>query len=221
MIETDKQRAERLGGPCNMLSKFCLLTLFATSAPLFADTLLSGSVYFDSQKTLEEVVKLSAAKDNEGILKLINSGHVSQQTEATKDIVVLTTGLTSESPAEFRFTRDPTTYWTLTKFVAREAVVEPTPTPAPEQSPTPAKTTERASTPAPAETPERASTPARRRHRRESENNNPADDDNGQRIWHKVDGQWKWYPVHRKPVKKALPPDENPGVPPERSSTPQ
>ena len=38
-----------------MLSKFCLLTLFATSAPLFADTLLSGSVYFDSQKTLEEV----------------------------------------------------------------------------------------------------------------------------------------------------------------------
>jgi hypothetical protein len=221
MIETDKQRAERLGGPCNMLSKFCLLTLFATSAPLFADTLLSGSVYFDSQKTLEEVVKLSAAKDNEGILKLINSGHVSQQTEATKDIVVLTTGLTSESPAEFRFTRDPTTYWTLTKFVTREAVVEPTPTPAPEQSPTPAKTTERASTPAPAETPERASTPARRRHRRESENNNPADDDNGQRIWHKVDGQWKWYPVHRKPVKKALPPDENPGVPPERSSTPQ
>jgi len=197
-----------------MLSKFCLLTLFATSAPLFADTLLSGSVYFDSQNTLEEVVRLSAAKDNESILKLINSGHVSQQTEATKNIVILTTGLTSESPAEFRFASDPTTYWTLTKFVTREAVVEPTPAPAPEQSPTPTETTERASTPTPAETPERASRPAERRHRRESENNDPSDDDNGQRIWHKVDGRWKWYPAHRKPVEKALPPDQNPSAAP-------
>jgi hypothetical protein len=202
MVETDQQRAERRGGACEMLSKFCLLTFFATSAHLFADTLLSGSVYFDSQKTLEEVVKLSAAKDNESILKLINSGHVSQQSEATKDIVILTTGLTSESPAEFRFASDPTTYWTLTKFVTRE-------------------TTERASTPTPAETPERASKPARRRHRRESENNDPSDDDNGQRIWHKVDGQWKWYPVHRKPGEKGLPPDQNPGAAPAQSSTPQ
>jgi hypothetical protein len=204
-----------------MLSKFCLLMLFASSAPLFADTLLSGSVYFDSQKTLEEVVKLSAAKDNESILKLINSGHVTQQTEATKDIVILTTGLTSESPAEFRFANDPTTYWTLTKFVTREAVVEPTPAPAPEQSPSPKETTERASTPTPAEITERKSTPAGRRHRKESENNDPLDDDNGQRVWHKVDGRWKWYPVHQKPVKKALPPDQNPAVAPARSSTPQ
>ena len=197
-----------------MLSKFCLLTLFATSAPLFADTLLSGSIYFDSQKTLEEVVKLSAAKDNESILKLINSGHVSQQTEATKDIVILTTGLTSESPAEFRFTSEPTTYWTLTKFVTRESVVAPTPTPAPEPAPAPAETSERASTPAPAETPERASTRSERRHLRDSENNDPTDDDNGQRIWHKVDGRWKWYPAHRKPVRKALPPEQNPRVEP-------
>ena len=194
-----------------MLSKFCLLTLFATSAPLFADTLLSGSIYFDSQKTLEEVVKLSAAKDNESILKLINSGHVSQQTEATKDIVILTTGSTSESPAEFRFTSEPTTYWTLTKFVTRDAVIEPTPTPVPEQSPAPAA----------AETPERVSTPTERGHSRESENNDPTDDDNGRRIWHKVDGRWKWYPAHRKLVKKALPPDQDPRVAPAGSSTPQ
>jgi hypothetical protein len=197
-----------------MLSKFCLLTLFATSGPLFADTLLSGSIYFDSQKTLEEVVKLSVAKDNESILKLINSGHISQQTEATKEIVILTTGLTSESPAEFRFTSEPTTYWTLTKFVTRDAVAEPTPTPAPEQSSTPAETPERTSTPTPAETPERASTRTERRHLRESKDNDPTDDDNGQRVWHKVDGRWKWYPADRKPVRKALPPDQNPRVEP-------
>jgi hypothetical protein len=54
------------------LMKFWLLALFATSGSVFADTLVSGSVYFDSQNTLEEVVKFSAAKDNESILKLIN-----------------------------------------------------------------------------------------------------------------------------------------------------
>jgi hypothetical protein len=204
-----------------MLSKLCLLTLFATSAPLFADTLLSGSIYFDSQKTLEEVVKLSAAKDNESILKLINSGHVSQQTEATKDIVILATGLTSESPAEFRFTSEPTTYWTLTKFVTREAAVEPTPTSAPEQSPAPAATPESASTPVPAETPERAPTRTKRRYSRELENNDPTDDDNGQRIWHKVDGRWKWYPAHRKSASKALPAEQNPRVAPASPPTPQ
>jgi hypothetical protein len=195
--------------PSGMLRKFCLLTLLAASTPLFADTLISGSIYFDSQKTLEEVVKLSAAKDNESILKLINSGHVSQQTEARKDIIILTTGLTSESPAEFRFTSDPTTYWTLAKFVIREAVVEPTPTPAPEQSPTPMETSERGP----------GSTRTKRHHLKDSENDDPADDDNGQRIWHKVNGRWKWYPAHQKSVKKALPSDQNPGVAPDGSSS--
>jgi hypothetical protein len=204
-----------------MLNRFCLLALLATSTPLIADTLLGGSIYFDSQKTLEEVVKLSAAKDNESILKLINSGHVSQQTEATKDIVILTSGLTSESPAEFRFTSEPTTYWTLTKFVTREASVEPTPTPAPEQSPTPAAAPQRASTPVPEETPERAPTRTGKRHPRISENNDPTDDDNGQRIWHKVDGRWKWYPAQRKSAKKAVSPEQNSPVAPAGAPTPQ
>ena len=152
--------------------------------------------YSDSQATLKEVVKLSAAKDNESILKLINDGHVSQQTDTNKDIVVLTIGLTSDSPAEFRFVSEPTTYWTLTKFVSKEVAAEPTPTPTPEQ------------TAAPAATPEEMATPTEKRHWREPKNNDPLDDDHGRRIWHKVDGRWKWYPVNRKPVKKALPPDQ-------------
>jgi hypothetical protein len=169
---------------------------FLLSGSAFADTLVSGSVYFDSQVTLNEVVKLSAAKDNESILKLINDGHVSQQTDTNKDIVVLTIGLTSDSPAEFRFVSEPTTYWTLTKFVSKEAVSEPTPTPTPEQTATPAAT------------PEEMATPTEKRHWQEPRNNDPLDDDHGRRIWHKVDGRWKWYPVNKKPVKKALPPDQ-------------
>jgi hypothetical protein len=115
-----------------MVTKSLLIALFATSLPVFADTLIKGSVYFDSQKTLEEVVKLSVEKDNESILKLINNGHVSQRTDSDKDIVVLTIGFTPESPAQFRFLSGPTTFWTLTKFVSKS--VEPTPTPQPSLS---------------------------------------------------------------------------------------
>ncbi len=115
-----------------MVTKWLLITLFATSVPVFGDTLLSGSVYFDSQKTLEEVVKLSVEKDNESILKLIKNGHVSQQTDSDRDIVILTIGITPESPAEFRFLVGPTTYWTLTRFVTKS--IEPTPGLTPEPS---------------------------------------------------------------------------------------
>jgi hypothetical protein len=185
-----------------------IVVYFLLSIPVLPDTLVSGSVYFDSQNTLAEVVKLSAAKDNESILKLINDGHVSQPTDTNKDIVVLTTGLTSESPAEFRFLNEPTTYWTLTKFVNKEAVVEPTPTPMPEQPTTLTATPEPIATAT--ATPERMTRPTKKRHRRESENNDPTDDDHGQRIWHKVDGKWKWQPAHRKPVRKVLPSDQAP-----------
>jgi hypothetical protein len=173
------------------LMKFWLIVLFATSGSVFADTLVSGSVYFDSQNTLEEVVKFSAAKDNESILKLINSGQVSPQTSANEEIVILTNGLTSDSPAEFRFLSGPTTYWTLTKFVTREKAMEPTPTPLPEHPPTPAPT------------PEASPTPTEERQRQKSESDDPSDDDHGHRVWHQVNGRWKWYPAHRKPGRTA------------------
>jgi hypothetical protein len=122
----------RQGKARGMVIKPLLIALFATSLPVFADTLVKGSVYFDSQRSLEEVLKLSAEKDNESILKLIDNGHVSRRTDSDKDIVVLTIGLTPESPAEFRFLSGPTTFWTLSKFVTKS--VEPTPTPTPKPS---------------------------------------------------------------------------------------
>src|SRR6201993_3080070 len=100
-----------------MITKSLFVALFMTSAPVFADTLVVGSVYFDSLQTLNEVIKLSAQHDNEGIAKLIANGHVSNQTAAEMDIVALITGSSPEDPAEFRFLNGPTTYWTLTKNV--------------------------------------------------------------------------------------------------------
>jgi hypothetical protein len=174
-----------------MIPKWLPMTLlFASAASAFGETLVSGSVYFDSQKTLEEVVKLSAQKDNASILKLINNGHVSQQIGSDQEIVVLVAGLSPESPAEFRFSSGPTTYWTLTKFIAKTAA--PTPTPEPSS------------------TPEPSPTPAAQRKQKETEKVAPFDDDNGRKIWHQVDGKWKWQRAKRRhsPAKKASPREE-------------
>ena len=184
-----------------MTTKSLFIAFLFTSMPVFADTLLVRSVYFDSMQTLNEVVELSAQHDNEGIAKLINSGHISSQTSSDMDIVVLVMGSTPDSPAEFRFLNGPTTYWTLTKNVTDLAKPIATPTPPP---PLPTPTVE--PTPSPAESP----APALKQSHRRQENLSPSDDDNGRRIWHQVDGQWKWYPANRRhvPVKKALPADQ-------------
>jgi hypothetical protein len=181
-----------------MIIKSLYIAFILTCTPVFADTLLVRSVYFDSMQTLNEVLELSAQHDNEGIAKLINSGHISSQTAGEMDIVVLVMGSTPDSPAEFRFLNGPTTYWTLTKNVTNLAkpIEAPTPVPtlpSPAVEPTP---------PASA-----SPTPALKQSHRRQENLSPLDDDNGRRIWHQVDGQWKWYPAnrHQVPVKKALP----------------
>jgi hypothetical protein len=155
-------------------------------------------VYFDSEQTLKEVINLSEQHDNEGIAKLIKNGHISDQTQKAKDIVVLTSGSTPESPVEFRFLSGPTTYWTVTKNVTNltKPILTPTPLPTPES--------QTAATESP--------TPSSKRHNRQNEDNAPFDDENGSRIWHQVDGKWKWYPANNRhvTVKKALPPDEAP-----------
>jgi outer membrane biosynthesis protein TonB len=209
------------------------IAVFITSVPVAADTLLVSSVYFDSVQTLKEVITLSSQNDNEGIAKLIEKGHVSSQTVSEMDIVVLISGSTPDSPAEFRFLNGPTTFWTFTKNVTNLSkpippptpeptptpTPEPTPTPTPEPTPTPTPEPTPTLTPVPTSTPEpvESPTPASKHRHLQHENHGPFDDDNGQRIWHQVNGKWKWYPAnkqHHLPVKKALPPDEAPLVKP-------
>jgi hypothetical protein len=116
-----------------MVAKALFIALFITSVPVFADTLLVGSVYFDSLQTLSEVNKLSAQHDNDGIAKLAANGHIRPQIATDMDIVVLLSGTIPEDPAEFRFLNGPTTYWTLTKNVANltKPIAVSTPTPGP------------------------------------------------------------------------------------------
>src|ERR1700731_583875 len=187
-----------------VVAKFLFIALFITSAPVFADTLVAGSVYFDSVQTLNEVNKLSAQHDNEGIAKLTENRHISKQTGGEMDIVVLLSGSTPDDPAEFRLLNGPTTYWTLTRNVANLTRPIETSTPVP----TATRVLEPKPTPVPTESP----TPTSKHSQRKHKSNAPFDDDNGRRIWHQVDGKWKWYPVnkHDVPVKKALPVDGAP-----------
>ena len=195
-----------------MVAKSLFIASFITSVPVFADTLLVGSVYFDSLQTLSEVNKLSAQHDNDGIAKLAENGHIRPQIATEMDIVVLLSGTTPEDPAEFRFLNGPTTYWTLTKNVANLskpiAVSTPTPGPIAAATPWPSATPTLESAPAPTGSP----TATSKHYQRQNESNAPFDDDNGRRIWHKVDGKWKWYLAnkHPAPVKKVLPAGETP-----------
>ncbi len=121
-----------------VLTRTLLLALLITSAPAFADTLIVGSVYFDSEETINEVINLSSQHDNEGIAKLIENGRISDRTQEDQDIVVLTNGSTPDSPTEFRFLNGPTTFWTLARNVTN--LPKPLSTPAPLSTPPPLST---------------------------------------------------------------------------------
>jgi hypothetical protein len=188
-----------------MIARFILIASFITSVSVYADTLLTGSMYFDSLQTLSEVNKLTAQHDDDGLSKLTENGHIRPQIATDMDIVVLLSGTVPEDPAEFRFLDGPTTYWTLTKNVANLSK--------PIASSQPISETKAAATPLPTATPPLKSAPAptappaaiSKHHQRQHESNAPFDDDNGRRIWHKVDGKWKWYLAEKHPgsAKKA------------------
>jgi hypothetical protein len=169
-----------------MITRSSFIALFITSVPVFADTLVVGSIYFDSEQTLKEVINLSAQHDNEGIAKLIQNGHISDLTREEKDIVILISGSTPESPTEFFFLNGSTPFWTLTKNVINFA--KPTPTPLP--------TLTLEATALPTESP----TPSSKQHNRQNEINAPFTGDKGKRIWHQVDGKRKWSPANNRHV---------------------
>jgi hypothetical protein len=219
-------------GIAPLLRKFGMFKTFLTLlVPLIvgfatfgrSETLISGAIYFDSENTLQEVVKLSELRDNAALGQLVASHHVSPKTTENQDIRIYLAGPNPESPAEFRFTNNPTTYWTLTKFIegirvtpnptnsetAFTPVVIPSPTPnstpTPTPTPTPIPTPSPKSVVANAEREglpgEESSPPPLRKHRRVKEeryssSHPPSNDDevpNDRKVWHLVNGHWKWY----------------------------
>jgi hypothetical protein len=166
---------------------YLLIALFTGPASVLADTLVVGSVYFDSEQTLNEVINLSSQHDNEGIAQLIKNGHISERTREDQEIVVLVSSSTPENPIEFRFLNGPTTFWTLAKNVSNSA--NPIATPTPLLAPTPE------STPLPTA----SLIPSSKQHQQD-ERHARSKDESGKRIWHQVNGKWKWYPANNRHV---------------------
>ena len=206
-----------------VLTRSLILALFITSAPAFADSLIVGSVYFDSEQTFNEVINLSSQHDNEGIAKLTKNGHISDRTREDQDIVVLTSASTPDGPTEFRFLNGPTTFWTMAKNVTNLPKHLPTPTP----TPAPLSTPSLLSIPTPESTPQSTKTltpPSKQHNNRQRGINTRFDEDNDKRIWHQVDGKWKWYPATNGHVTGSSPVTlpvhtANPRVSPSRAAT--
>ena len=188
------------------MTKLLLMLAFVAPSAL-GDTLVKGATYFDSENTLSEVVQLSLRRDNDAIATLIKYNHVSEKTAQDLEVVVLTSGSQPESPAEFRFLNNPTTYWTVSKYITNiHVAASPSPTP-PQTAPIPTPTVTPNPTSAVPHTPSRKvlAEPAPVHHRHPSEEDKPPDNDS-QKVWHKVNGRWKWYDRHPTPnVRRAEP----------------
>jgi hypothetical protein len=113
-----------------MMLKLFLATALA-APPVLGDTLLSGSVYFDSENTLLEVQELLKNKDTEGLVHLFNRNHISDKLPKDLDIVLVRSSAEPNKEVEFHFPNDPTTYWTYRKYVKTEAPEAPKTTPSP------------------------------------------------------------------------------------------
>jgi hypothetical protein len=190
----------------SVITASLFIALFIPSAPVLGDTLVVGSVYFDSEQTLNEVIQLSSQHDNEGIAQLIKSGHISDPTREEQDVVILTSPSTPETPTEFRFFNGPTTFWTLAKNVANF----PTPIPAPTIESTPL--------------PKQSSTPSSKQPIQQKENHAGFNDHSDKRIWHQVDGKWKRHPASNRvtswPAATLPGPSASPRVSPSPLGTP-
>ena len=159
---------------------FAILFLMMLVPAARGDMLVAGATYYDSENTLLEVQDLTRKKDNEGLLRLAGTNHVSDPVTQDRPIEILSRGNTPSSPAEFRFLDGPTTYWTQSKYVFDAA--SPVSNPAPTPTPTPAPTL--AITPTPTPTPKPAEKIAKR---------TPKEDPENDVVWHEVDGHMRWY----------------------------
>ena len=99
-----------------------LLLFYAlTVVPALSETLLSGAIYFDSKNTLIEVQDLAKSGNTNGLATLFKAHHISDKVTQDQEIILLVAGPEPNSPVEFRFSTDPTTYWTYAKYVVVNA----------------------------------------------------------------------------------------------------
>jgi hypothetical protein len=79
-----------------------VLLIFSGSTAL-GDVLLEGAIFCDSANSLSQMVSLARAGDNQGLAKLLSSGHVEPKALKDMPVKVLARGEQPDSPLEFAF----------------------------------------------------------------------------------------------------------------------
>jgi hypothetical protein len=190
---------------------------FLLASPLPAAqeaTLLKGAVYYDSGAALREATAYGMLNDRDSISEMEKIGHISAPTkEEIKVVLVTVTGTLPESPAEFTFPEDPTTYWTLAKNLSlrnpqpaqAEASASPSASPSPADALSARAKSDREILGMPGEE-KPSSEPDRidkKRVRPKTEDKEEEDGSRfGKKIWHTVDGHRRWY-YKKYPPQKA------------------
>lgn len=157
---------------------------------------MEGAIYCDTPSALSEMADVARVGDEQALARLVATGHVAPKTLTDIRVKVLVRGEEPDSPVQFAFTVSPVPYWTLSRWVAPEQKEEASsPHSLPSSSPAPSPS------PASGETKVTKKTPRR-------EAIQPFDDQDGQIIWHQVNGKWRWRPRdpgHFKGVPPSLP----------------
>jgi hypothetical protein len=193
---------------CSISISFLLASLSPAAQEA---TLLKGAVYYDSGAALREATAYGMLNDRDSISEMEKIGHISAPTkEEVKVVLVTVTGTLPDSPAEFTFPEDPTTYWTLAKNLSlrnpQPAQAEASVSPSPSASPSPADAlSDREILGMPGE--EKPSPEPNRIHKKrvrpKTEDKEEADGSRfGKKIWHTVDGHRRWY-YEKYPPQKA------------------
>jgi hypothetical protein len=161
----------------------CPAVFVSWCSAALGDILMEGAIYCDTPSAFSEMADVARVGDDKGLARLVATGHVAPKTLTDIRVNVLARGEEPDSPVQFAFTVSPVPYWTLSRWVT------------PEQK-------EAASSPhsLPSSSPASGSIKA--------EKKTPFDDQDGQIIWHQVDGKWKWRPrdpAHFKGVPPRLP----------------
>ena len=80
-----------------MLRSLLAVAAIGFSIPALGETLVSGAIYFDSENTLEEVVKLSELKDNDTLGRLVAAHHVNPKLTEDTEILLYLAGPSRKS----------------------------------------------------------------------------------------------------------------------------
>jgi hypothetical protein len=183
------------------VKKTLLFWLLLLPAGAESQTLLAGKQYYKDFRTLAQVVIMNDANDEGGIKYLTKRGLIKENPE-NRAIVIVSIGQENDSGCEFSFPESPVLYWTFTQNVSIQN--SPALTPVPVLIPVPISVPSVISVPDPPRptptpkvvTQEPAKQPTQRvahKHREEPSRREQDDTPEKDKVWHQVNGKWKWY----------------------------